>query len=237
MDSSRRQLVGPVWRWERTLMNDGGELLPDNRNNYTVQFVEDGSVSVQADCNQVLGSFTVDGGSLAIVLGPSTLAACPEGSLGDEFVANLAAAANFSFDGDKLIIDLTTDSDTMRFEAQSTELAGTSWLVTGYNNGRGGVVSPLLETTLTATFGAEGVVTGSAGCNRYRASYEVREDTISVGTLAATRMACGEPEGIMEQEQAFLAALETAATYDFRGDRLELRTTEGALAVGLRVKR
>src|SRR3712207_8881650 len=40
-----------------------------------------------------------------------------------------------------------------------------------YNNGRGGVVSVLPEPPLTATFGEDGVVTGNAGCNLYRATY------------------------------------------------------------------
>ena len=35
----------------------------------------------------------------------------------------------------------------------------------------------------------------------------------------------------MEQEQGYLAALETVATFALRGDKLELRTEDGALAV------
>jgi len=46
---------------------------------------------------------------------------------------------------------------------------------------------------------------------------------------AATRMACAEPAGIMKQEQEYLAALPTAATYQITGDRLEMRTAEGAI--------
>ena len=40
-------------------------------------------------------------------------------------------------------------------------------------------------------------------------------------------MACPEPEGIMEQEQQYLAALETAATYKITGLDMEMRTSEG----------
>ncbi|RME97153.1 MAG: META domain-containing protein [Chloroflexi bacterium] len=43
--------------------------------------------------------------------------------------------------------------------------------------------------------------------------------------------ACESPEGIMEQEQEYLAALGTAATYQISGNSLELRTAEGSLAV------
>jgi heat shock protein HslJ len=37
----------------------------------------------------------------------------------------------------------------------------------------------------------------------------------------------------MEQEQQFLKALETVATMRMEGDRFELRTADGALAVTL----
>jgi heat shock protein HslJ len=214
-------------------MPDGTTFVPDNPGDYTVFFMEGGKVAIQADCNQVLGSYTADGGSLTIVLGPSTLVACPEGSLADPFLANLAAADVYFFEDDKLFIGLTMDRGTMQLTAQATALPGTAWQVTGYNNGRGGVVSPILETTLTAVFGADGQIAGSAGCNRYRAAYETSDARITVGLPATTRMACPEPGGVMAQEAAFLTALQTAATYLFRGNRLELRTAGGALAVAL----
>ena len=56
---------------------------------------------------------------------------------------------------------------------------------------------------------------------------------LSVGTAAATRKMCAEPEGIMEQESAFLAALATATTWRLEGERLQLRSENGALAVDL----
>jgi heat shock protein HslJ len=46
-------------------------------------------------------------------------------------------------------------------------------------------------------------------------------------------MMCANPERVMEQEQQFLKALETVATAGFEGDRLELRTATGALAMTL----
>ena len=121
------------------------------------------------------------------------------------------------------------DSGTMRFFAQGTELAGSAWTVIGYNNGRGGVVSTTIGTELTVAFGPDGSVRGSAGCNSYRAGYETDGDAITIGLPASTRMACDQPEGIMEQEGAFLQALTTAATFRIFGDRMEMRTAEGSI--------
>ena len=120
------------------------------------------------------------------------------------------------------------------FMAQDQSLAGTAWEVTGFNNGRQAVVSVLAGTSLTATFGEDGRVAGSAGCNQYNASFTTDGDKITIGPAASTRRFCAEPAGVMEQEAQFLAALQTAATYTPRGDMLELRTADGALAVTLK---
>jgi heat shock protein HslJ len=45
---------------------------------------------------------------------------------------------------------------------------------------------------------------------------------------------CVEPEGVMEQEQRFLKALETVATARQEAGRVELRTADGAMAVTLK---
>lgn len=119
------------------------------------------------------------------------------------------------------------------FTAQSESLAGTSWNVTGYNNGKQAVVSVLNGTTLTMTFASDGKVSGSAGCNRYSAPYTMEGQKLTIGSAAATRMMCAKPEGVMEQERQFLKALETVATARFEGDRLEMRTAGGELAATL----
>jgi heat shock protein HslJ len=224
------QLTGVIWRWEQTLMNNGDTFTPNNPNNYTVQFMEDGALLFQADCNQGSGTYTVNSSSLTITLGPMTLVACPPGSLGDQFAANLNAAAIYFFEGDNLLIDLMVDSGTMRFSPQSMDLAGTSWLATGYNNGQAAVVSSLADTEITANFGPDGQLTGSAGCNNYNATYQTEGNNITISPATTTRMACPQPEGVMAQETQYLAALATAATYQLQGDSLELRTADGALA-------
>ncbi len=131
-------LSGTVWQWQQSLMNDDDEFVPDNPVDYTVQFMADGTVAVRADCNRVRGTYTVEGNVITFALGPSTLAACPEGSLGERFAGQLAGAAIYFFRSGDLYLDLKYDSGTMRFGPQSSELAGTSWVVIGHNNGGGG---------------------------------------------------------------------------------------------------
>ena len=110
-------------------------------------------------------------------------------------------------------------------------LAGTQWQVTAYNNGREAVVSVSLGSEITAAFDATGQVTGNAGCNDYFAPYQASGGAISIGAAGATRKSCASPAGVMEQESAYLAALQSAATYTIEADRLEMRDATGAIAV------
>src|SRR5690606_5307243 len=102
-----------------------------------------------------------------------------------------------------------------------------------YNNGRQAVVSVLNGTRLSIGFPADGKASGFAGCNRFSGTFESQGTSLSFGPVATTRMACASPDGIMEQEQAFLKALETVSIVRFEGDRLELRTRDGELAMTL----
>jgi heat shock protein HslJ len=112
-------------------------------------------------------------------------------------------------------------------------LAGSSWVVRAVNNGKGGVGSVALGTTLDMSFGVDGRVAGSAGCNRYSGAYAVESESLSFGPAAATRRMCAEPERVMEQESEFLAALGTVASWSVQAERLQLRTAEGSLAIDL----
>jgi len=72
---------------------------------------------------------------------------------------------------------------------------------------------------------AQGKVSGSAGCNRYFAGFEVKGNALTIGMPATTRMMCRP--AIMEQEQMYLAALESARTYEVTGGRLRVYCSGG----------
>jgi heat shock protein HslJ len=99
-----------------------------------------------------------------------------------------------------------------------------------YNNGKQAVVSVKSSTKLTAAF-TKDHVDGFAGCNDYDATVATTPPKIEVGPVASTRKACSQPDGVMEQEAGYLAALQTAATYQLQGSMLELRTAGDAIAV------
>ena len=89
-------------------------------------------------------------------------------------------------------------------------------------NGNGQGKEPVADTEMTLRFSAE-KLTGSAGCNRYFASYQTGDDRqLSITDIASTDMWCLQPEGIMEQETKFLQWLDEANSYRINDDHLTL---------------
>lgn len=222
-------LTGQVWGLTELV---GETLLPDT--GISAQFNSDGTLSGSSGCNQYNGKYTVSGDSITISTPlATTMMACPQPVMDQEnaYLKALGEAKTFAVRGDKLTLTGADDQTLASYQAQSQNLAGTDWEVIGYNNGKQAVTSVLLNTSITASFGRDGTLTGNAGCNDYNGSYTVTGNQITIGPLASTMKACSDPAGVMEQEAQYLAALESAATYQIEGDVLELRTQDGALAV------
>lgn len=114
------ELADTVWQWEKTHFNDDRKVVPADPKNYTVQFREDGTVNVKADCNQKGGTYSASAEEkrLFIEITHSTMAACPEGSSEDEFVRALSAAALYFIKDGELYIDLKYDTGTIHLSRQ-----------------------------------------------------------------------------------------------------------------------
>lgn len=100
-------------------------------------------------------------------------------------------------------------------------LDGTSWELMAYRKTR-----PIPGTTIGATF-EDGQVRGSAGCNTYFGSYQVRGNTIRVSDIAITEMACLEPAGAMQQELMYVEFLSDAQTFRFSDGQLQIFSSDG----------
>lgn len=221
-------LGGTSWVLESL---NGAPPIPDTP--VTLNFDADGLYGTDG-CNQYRGSYQVNGDRITINDSiASTMMACPEPIMqqATAYYEALKLAVNFKIADQQLTLLNSKGEVVATFAAQNRALSGTTWTVTGYNNGKQAVVSVLSGSTLTIIFGEDGRLSGSAGCNTYMTSYEVSDQSLRIGQIASTRMLCNEPEGVMEQETQFLEALGTAATYRIDGERLELRTSDGALAV------
>jgi heat shock protein HslJ len=125
------------------------------------------------------------------------------------YLAALERVAAWRLDDVVLVLLDGDDAELLRYE-QATPVG--DWEVAAFLNGNA-VSSPLPGTQLTASFADDGTLTGSAGCNTYRTSFTTDQGEIEIDGPATTRKTCPEPEGVMEQEAAYLAALPTATHY------------------------
>jgi heat shock protein HslJ len=210
---------------------DGDLPLPDTT--ATLQFGADGTVSGSDGCNQFSSTYAQEGSSLTIAQpAASTMMACQADvmSQAEAYMAALARTTTFSANQRQLTLQ-EGNQIVATFTAISQDLAGTSWQVTAYNNGRDAAVSPIVGTDITVDFGDDARVTGNAGCNDFFASFSTGDNTITIGPVATTFKFCAEPPGVMEQEAEFLAALASAATYSIQGNLLETRRDDDQLAV------
>jgi heat shock protein HslJ len=198
----------------------------------------DGRVAGSTGCNRFTATYTAQDRDLSIGPVATTLMTClPEReAIERAMTTGLAAAVHQEVVGDTLELTDAAGAVTLRLRAApALPLVGTAWVAIGINNGRGGLVSALEDVSVTTTLDEAGAIAGSGGCNRYSGPYRIDGDAITIGPLRSTRMACAAPEGIDEQEAAFLAALERVATWTIREGRLQLRDAEGALQADFRV--
>ena len=192
----------------------------------TAIFADDGVLSGFSGCNQYAGSYKVQNGSL--VIGPlaTTQKMCPTDTMKVEqaYLAALGTAGQFSIAGQALTVAYNGGEAT--FSSASLPLEATTWtLAQLYDQ------SIPAETGITAIFiPAEapntGVISGFGGCNTYNAGYTLDGNKITVSPVATTMMAC--PSG-METEQAFLAGLQAATSYQVLVDKLVLTNPTGNL--------
>jgi heat shock protein HslJ len=112
------QLSSTTWQWMLLVGGSQQQMTIENPQDYTVTFNQDGTMAIQADCNQANASYTEDVGSLTIEIGPMTMAACPPESHSDQFVELLGSAAGYFVRSGTLYIELMDDGGTMLFTAE-----------------------------------------------------------------------------------------------------------------------
>lgn len=183
----------------------------------------DGGAGGFGGCNNFRTEYTAD--ATTLVFGPiaTTMMACDQPIMDFEtsYLGALATVATYVTDGATLTMSDASGAEVLAFAAQAPASLEGEWAITGYNNGNMDVVSAVEGTTPMLTFGADGIVSGNAGCNQFSGGFSVDGNTIAAGPLMGTMMACEDP--IMVQEIAIMTALQNAATWSISGDTAELR--------------
>jgi len=185
---AQRDLTGTMWD-VTTFM--GQDLVPGST--ITIEFAADGKLSGSSGCNRYAGAYKTDGDTI-LISSPlaSTMMACSQEVMDQEtaYLKALGDVRTFSATNDQLTLKDASGKELMLYKVQSQDLAGTSWEVIGYNNGKQAVTSVLAGSTLTAEFGKDGVLSGKGGCNDYNGPYVVTGNKIKIGPILSTRIAC-----------------------------------------------
>jgi heat shock protein HslJ len=97
--ATEAQIVNIVWQWSDLVetLPAAQAVVPDPQN-YTITFLEDGTLGIKADCNRAAGTYTADGGMVGgvrVQMGPTTLAECGPDSRTQELIQSLMAAQDY----------------------------------------------------------------------------------------------------------------------------------------------
>ena len=110
-------LEGVTWQWEQFQGGDESLKAPSDPSRYTVTFLPDARLAVQADCNRATGTWSTLDSQMELKLGAMTRAMCRPGSLSDDFVKDLGFVRSYVFRDGKLHLSLMADAGIMTFTA------------------------------------------------------------------------------------------------------------------------
>ncbi|MFW5748975.1 MAG: META domain-containing protein, partial [Chloroflexota bacterium] len=210
-------LSGTAWE----LVSIGGSAVLDDTT-ITLAFGPADQAAGSAGCNSYSSVYAVEGDSISFTLPVATLMACMDAGVMEQeqaYLSALPAATTFEIvDGDLVVT--YGEGELLVFESQPA-LAGSSWTLVMIDG-----AAPLADTSLTLTFGQDNRLSGSGGCNSFGAAYSVNGQNINIAMPISTLMACS-PEAVMEQEQAYLAALEAATTFEITDGQLTIIHGDG----------
>ena len=108
-------LTGIVWEWVEFEGGDGSRVIADDRSRYTLEFLDDGPVKVQADCNSGSGEATIDGSSIDLTV-VTTLIGCPGDSQASDFLRYLNEANTFVIKDGMLALASPADAGIALFQ-------------------------------------------------------------------------------------------------------------------------
>ncbi len=218
--------------WVLTAYGDPNNLTPNEPGVVTTAiFSADGNLNGNTGCNNYSTGYQIEEMQLTISLPVMNLMACEKGMEQESAYLQLLEAAQSYRLGYKALEIVTADGSVLRFSAQHQALENVRWLLAAIDGQAvpEDVNANLLFTPADspAAQSEENALNGNAGCNTFFGAYTVAGDTISAGPFGLTQMMCDD--AAMQVEQAFLAGLESALSYEITLNQLIITTETGAL--------
>ena len=235
------EISQPIARWNSVseagtwvLMGYGDALNPtvvEPGTYVTINFSAAGDqVNGSGGCNSYNTTYKADDNNNLTINGPitSTMMACEIGADQESlFLGALEKVSSYTLTDDGQLLlgyDSGVAYDEQLAFVRGTPLVATTWVLTAYGDPNN-LTTAQAGVMTTAVFSADGTLSGSGGCNQYSAGYNLQENQIGIGLPVSTTMAC---ESGMEQEQAYLTILQTAASYRLGLGALDIMTSDGS---------
>lgn len=174
----------------------------------TMAFGADGQITGTGGCNGYSGPYMLDGAAIAIGDLASTLILC-EGDVGTQeaaFMAALRGAQTWRImaGGDLELGGFSSILASPAVAGPSESPAGEGlegrWALSEM-----GGTADFARLLPTIEFAADGSVSGFAACNTFHGNYTIDGQTLTLGPLSSTKVACERPASAVEA--AYLEAL------------------------------
>lgn len=188
----------------------GEPTLPDFQP--TIAFGAADEVGGNSGCNNFGGTYTLTGTQISFGELMMTAMLCTDNGRDQQetaFHQALGTAVSVRFSGDTVeMLDGDGAVALLLAPVPPLNLADTSWVLGGLIDGNA-TSGPAQGDPVTLTFTAD-ALSGKA-CNTFNGSYTLEGDTIAIGPLMSTRMACLN-EALTVQENLVLEVLQSATT-------------------------
>lgn len=199
----------------------------------TLGFDADGRAAGKAPCNTYHAGVTVTGNSgLTFSDIASTQMGCAEDIMAAEQAYLTALGGVTTADASETDrLTLTGEGVKLTFVAANPqeEVVGT-WTIVNLNTTKA-LTGPVEGTEPTITFNDDASVLVTTGCNNLSSTYSIDGDSITFTEMSQTMMACEEPAGVMDQEQALGAAVAASRRIEVAGNQLTLFSTDGSMMI------
>ncbi len=213
----------------------------------TAVFTTDG-VAGNAGCNQYSGTFQYNNNILVFSPLITTKVACDQPIMDQEtaYLTGLQTATGYQIingqlqvtypdglltfnagDGSTSTAPVLSLTSTPIVNTDSTlgGLAGVQWTLVSYG-AAAAPVTALDNAPVSIDFTQQGV-SGKSGCNQYSGNFVFNNNTLTFSPLVSTQLACDQ--AIMDQEAAYLTALQTATGYQIVNGELQITYLDGVL--------
>lgn len=209
---------------------DGDETPVIGETPLTLEFQSAHEIAAFGGCNGMGSTYTADDETITIEPGAGTLIACDDDINAQEanYFGLLAAAVSYSITDDALILT-TEDGSVLRFAPTGAyALWRTPWQLDSMTMQGDAAYVPVEGSLITLTFGSDGTMGGSAGCNQYGGRYILDANTLTFTEVVSTLMACVD-DAVMAQESMYLNAIYGVTGYTLEDGQLTLVTPDGTL--------